>query len=118
MRKVPVVFGLVAAFQVLPAFAGGWAVGQAILMGSSQEAANAAVESATRLSLENAKAIVASRGQGCIGRNLEGPDSRIEVQGNIVKVYTFYSHWADSCGQSDPDSVWIKKQVEKLIPKL
>ena len=98
------------------AFAGSWAIGHGRIIGNTPEAAIRAVASTVKLSVIAAEAAVDSDGVGCIGGNLAGGDTRLEVKGDIVKVYMFYSHQGGSCGEISEN--WIRGQVEELLPNV
>ena len=90
---------IATAMFATPVYAGSWAVGYGIMVNNSPKAMQAAVDSATSNSLKAAESAVRSRGSGCVGRNESGDDTKMEVDGNVVKVYTFYSHHNGSCGR-------------------
>ena len=117
MNRITVIFLLVFTLIVSSsAFAGSWAIGHGRIVGNTPEAAIRAIASTVKLSVIAAEAAIDSDGVGCIGGNLTGGDTRLEVKGDIVKVYTFYSHQAGSCGEISEN--WIRGQVEELLPNV
>ena len=104
MKSRTVIFSLFITLMTLivssSAFADGWAVGHGRIIGNTPEATMMAIASTAQLSVIAAEAAIGTCDEGRVGGNSTGDDTRLELKGNIIKVYTFYSHHGGSCGKT------------------